>query len=363
MKALEELRHRPPVDVRRRSCRPSRTAATSGRRARRWCRRWTGVRRRRAAGAPLRAAGRLRLHRLARERPRRDRRRRAQPRSTGCAASTSAADDGTGDQAHRARRRAEAAGRATASRRSTPARSTRSRCSPTTRVATRRPRRPLRAVPAADGAGTAGAAPRAMPEDLAPDELTAEHVRGAALAAPAGGRSSWAPTAETGASEIDSRPAGRSGRTSPVRPVRGRRRSREPRRCSSSMSLGRDHPRRRPEAAHAAPRWSGSTPRRRGGHRAERPLRPVRQEGHGLALARLARSSCSRSRWTRRRRCSPQPKQRRRGGRRSRRCEELGADPVSGKPMVVKDGRFGPYVTDGETNASLRAGDDVEALT
>ena len=42
---------------------------------------------------------------------------------------------------------------------------------------------------------------------------------------------------------------------------------------------------------------------------------------------------------------------------------ELGADPVSGRPLVVKDGRFGPYVTDGETNASLRKGDDVESLT
>jgi DNA topoisomerase-1 len=42
---------------------------------------------------------------------------------------------------------------------------------------------------------------------------------------------------------------------------------------------------------------------------------------------------------------------------------ELGNDPASGKPMVVKDGRFGPYVTDGETNASLRKGDDVASIT
>jgi len=42
---------------------------------------------------------------------------------------------------------------------------------------------------------------------------------------------------------------------------------------------------------------------------------------------------------------------------------ELGADPASGKPMVIKDGRWGPYVTDGETNASLRKGDTVEAVT
>ncbi|HEX6402437.1 MAG TPA: type I DNA topoisomerase [Pseudonocardiaceae bacterium] len=43
---------------------------------------------------------------------------------------------------------------------------------------------------------------------------------------------------------------------------------------------------------------------------------------------------------------------------------ELGTDPVTGKPMVVKEGRFGPYVTDGEgVNASLRKGDSVETLT
>ncbi|CAL99725.1 DNA topoisomerase I [Saccharopolyspora erythraea NRRL 2338] len=57
-----------------------------------------------------------------------------------------------------------------------------------------------------------------------------------------------------------------------------------------------------------------------------------------------------------------QPKQR---GRRAAAAplRELGDDPDSGKPLVIKDGRFGPYVTDGETNASLRKGDSVEELT
>ena len=43
--------------------------------------------------------------------------------------------------------------------------------------------------------------------------------------------------------------------------------------------------------------------------------------------------------------------------------KELGNDPATGKPMVIKDGRFGPYVTDGETNASLRKADNVETIT
>jgi DNA topoisomerase I len=58
-----------------------------------------------------------------------------------------------------------------------------------------------------------------------------------------------------------------------------------------------------------------------------------------------------------------QPKRRRGQGAPKPPLAELGADPVSGKPMVVKEGRFGPYVTDGETNASLRKGDVVEELT
>ena len=58
-----------------------------------------------------------------------------------------------------------------------------------------------------------------------------------------------------------------------------------------------------------------------------------------------------------------QPRQRRGRGQAKPPLKELGPDPVTGKPMVVKEGRFGPYVTDGETNASLRQGDDTESLT
>ena len=54
---------------------------------------------------------------------------------------------------------------------------------------------------------------------------------------------------------------------------------------------------------------------------------------------------------------------RRRGQRAASAGREIGQDPDSGKPMVLKDGRFGPYVTDGEYNASLRQGDDAETLT
>ena len=43
--------------------------------------------------------------------------------------------------------------------------------------------------------------------------------------------------------------------------------------------------------------------------------------------------------------------------------KEFGADPVSGKPVVLKSGRFGPYVTDGETNATLRRDDPPETLS
>lgn len=57
-----------------------------------------------------------------------------------------------------------------------------------------------------------------------------------------------------------------------------------------------------------------------------------------------------------------QPKQRGRAAAKPP-LKELGTDPVSGAPVVVKDGRFGAYVTDGETNATLRTGDSVEDIT
>jgi DNA topoisomerase I len=57
-----------------------------------------------------------------------------------------------------------------------------------------------------------------------------------------------------------------------------------------------------------------------------------------------------------------QPKQRGRAAAKPP-LKDLGTDPASGQPMIIKEGRFGAYVTNGEINATLRRGDDIETIT
>ena len=52
----------------------------------------------------------------------------------------------------------------------------------------------------------------------------------------------------------------------------------------------------------------------------------------------------------------------RRRGQRASNAREIGEDPASGKKVTVRSGRFGPYVTDGDVNASLRQGDSPETV-
>ena len=137
--------------------------------------------------------------------------------------------------------------------------------------------------------------------------------------------------------------------------------SRAPARCSSRCRWTRSPSTTRSSCCRCRA-WSAPTPSRRGDHRAERPLRAVPQEGHRLPVARPPRTSCSRSPSTRRCAIYAQPKQRGRAAAAAP-LKELGNDPVSGQPVVVKAGRFGEYVTDGEYNATLRKDDTVEAIT
>ena len=58
-----------------------------------------------------------------------------------------------------------------------------------------------------------------------------------------------------------------------------------------------------------------------------------------------------------------EPARRRGQGQAAEPLKQLGNDPVSGKPVTVRTGRYGPYVTDGDVNASLRKGDAPEGIT
>ena len=58
-----------------------------------------------------------------------------------------------------------------------------------------------------------------------------------------------------------------------------------------------------------------------------------------------------------------QPKKRRRQGPSQSLLTQLADSPITGKPIQIKNGRFGPYVTDGQVNASIRAGRDPATIT
>ena len=210
-----------------------------------------------------------------------------------------------------------------------------------------------------------------VPEDLAPDELTVEKAL-ELLAQPSGDR------------ELGIDPEHRRAGHAQDRALRALRRARRARRTRRRGRQERQGEGAAPTLTRASlfkdmdpatvtldevlplltlPRTLGTDPDEgRAGHRAERALRALRQAGQRIALARQPSHSCSRSRSRRRWRCSPSPKLRGRAAA-APPLRELGNDPVSNKPMVIREGRFGPYVTDGETNASLRKGDSIEEIT
>ena len=95
----------------------------------------------------------------------------------------------------------------------------------------------------------------------------------------------------------------------------------------------------------------------------ERPLRAVPQGRHRDALAARRAVAVHASPSTRRSRCSPS-RSSAAGAPAAAPLRELGDDPASAASRsTLRKGRFGPYVTDGETNASLRTGDDPETIT
>jgi DNA topoisomerase-1 len=59
----------------------------------------------------------------------------------------------------------------------------------------------------------------------------------------------------------------------------------------------------------------------------------------------------------------PKPRGRAARGAAAPPLRELGEDSATGRQMLLREGRWGPYVTDGETNATLRKGDTVESVT
>ena len=201
-------------------------------------------------------------------------------------------------------------------------------------------------------------------EDVAPDELDLAMAE-ALLAAPSGDRVLGR------ASRVG---AGDRGEVRAVRAVRDRGAARgraEVGQAADGLAAERDvagHPDARGRAADhdaAAGRRRGPRgPRDHGGERAVRAVHRAdgRRQGR-LPLAGRPRTSCSRVTLDEALALYAAPKQRRGQGRAAEPLREIGVDPASGGAITLREGRFGPYVTDGETNASLRKGDDPATIT
>ena len=211
-----------------------------------------------------------------------------------------------------------------------------------------------------DEDGTPLATRANVPDDLPPDELTLEKAK-ELLANPAGEEIELGVHPDIGL-------AGR-GQERPVRSLRdrGAPRGREEERPAAhrlalQVDVARhDHPRRRPQAAVAA------AGRRRGPESGDEITAQNGRYGPYLKKGTDSRSLTSEDQLLsitldEALRIYAQPKQRGRAAA-APPLKELGNDPVSGQPVVVKAGRFGEYVTDGEYNATLRKDDSVEAVT
>ena len=115
-------------------------------------------------------------------------------------------------------------------------------------------------------------------------------------------------------------------------------------------------------AACACPaRWAPTRRRVRRSRRSTAASGPYRQEGHRHPQPRDRGAAAQRH--PRRGAGAVRPAQDAPGTGGGGPLRELGEDPETGAAVVVRSGRFGPYVTDGTTNASLRKGDEPETIT